>query len=322
MEKVRWGIIGCGDVTEVKSGPAFQMVENSELVAVMRRNGELARDYAQRHNVPKWFDDADKLINDPDVNAVYIATPPSSHKEFTLAAVNAGKPVYVEKPMAMNHSECTEMIKACDEAGVPLFVAYYRRALPKFLKIKELIDNNFIGKVHTLNLRLFQPPFENDLKGERNWRVDPSVAGCGYFCDLAPHQIDILQYYFGNIISAKGIKINQSKLYKAEDAVTAIFNFPNNVIGTGNWNFNSYKKIDETEIIGSNGRITFSTFSNAPITLETELGTEKFVIENPVNIQLPLIQNIVDDLLGKGKSPSTGHSAAVTNKIMDQILFT
>jgi len=322
MERVRWGIIGCGDVTEVKSGPAFQMIGNSELVAVMRRNGELARDYAQRHKVPKWFDDADKLINDPDVNAVYVATPPSLHKEFTLAAANAGKPIYVEKPMAMNYSECDEMIKACDDAGVPLFVAYYRRALPKFLKIKELIDKEAIGKVCNVNLRLFQPPFEHDLKRDFDWHVDPTVAGCGYFCDLAPHQIDILQYYFGNIISAKGMKVNQSKLYKAEDAVTAIFKFPNDVIGTGNWNFNSYKEIDETEIIGSSGRITLSTFNNAPVTLETELGAEKFVIENPVNIQLPLIQNIVDELLGTGKSPSTGRSAAVTNKIMDQILFT
>ena len=139
MSKIGWGIIGCGDVTEVKSGPGFQKANNSELVAVMRRNDELAKDYARRHNVPRWYDDAEKLINDPDVNAVYVATPPSNHKQYTLMAAEAGKPIYVEKPMALNAKECSEMIEACKTAGVPLFVAYYRRALERFLKIKELI---------------------------------------------------------------------------------------------------------------------------------------------------------------------------------------
>lgn len=131
MERVRWGIIGCGDVTEVKSGPAFQKAERSELVAVMRRNGALAADYAKRHGVPKWYDDAEQLIHDPDVDAVYIATPPHAHKDYTLKVAAAGKPVYVEKPMALNAQECREMVEACRSAGVPLFVAYYRRAQPQ-----------------------------------------------------------------------------------------------------------------------------------------------------------------------------------------------
>ena len=147
FEKVRWGIIGCGDVTEVKSGPAFQKVNNSELVAVMRRTGELAKDYAKRHHIAKWYDNAEELINDPDVDAVYIATPPGSHKEYAIKVAKAGKPIYVEKPMALNITECQEMITACKDAGVPLYVAYYRRAQPRFLKIKELLENNAIGDV-------------------------------------------------------------------------------------------------------------------------------------------------------------------------------
>src|SRR5213592_2609043 len=96
---VRWGIIGCGDVTEVKSGPGFQKAERSSLVAVMRRNGALAADYSRRHGVPKWYDDADALIADPEVDVVYVATPPSSHMDYALRVARAGKPVYVEKPM-------------------------------------------------------------------------------------------------------------------------------------------------------------------------------------------------------------------------------
>ncbi|MCX6333190.1 MAG: Gfo/Idh/MocA family oxidoreductase, partial [Bacteroidia bacterium] len=81
---INWGIIGCGNVTEVKSGPAFNKVNNSRLIAVMRRDAVLAEDYASRHNVPKFYTDASKLINDPEINAVYIATPPSSHAEYAL----------------------------------------------------------------------------------------------------------------------------------------------------------------------------------------------------------------------------------------------
>src|SRR5205085_8185937 len=102
MDKINWGIIGCGDVTEVKSGPAFNKVKNSSLVAVMRRNAVKAKDYAQRHNVPKWYTDANDLIADPKINAIYIATPPSSHEKYTLAVLDAGKPVYVEKPMSID----------------------------------------------------------------------------------------------------------------------------------------------------------------------------------------------------------------------------
>jgi predicted dehydrogenase len=116
MERVRWGIIGVGDVTERKSGPGFQQAERSELVAVMRRTGELAADYARRHGVPRWYDDADALIADPEVDAVYVATPPDTHRHYALRAAAAGKPVYVEKPMARTADECNEMIEACEAA--------------------------------------------------------------------------------------------------------------------------------------------------------------------------------------------------------------
>ncbi len=136
LSQVKWGIIGCGAVTEVKSGPPLQLVKHSSLIAVMRRTPGLARDYALRHNVPKWYEDADELINDPEVNAVYVATPPGSHLRYAVKAMQAGKPVYVEKPMGRNYNECLEMLKVSKETGMPVFVAYYRRALPGFLESK------------------------------------------------------------------------------------------------------------------------------------------------------------------------------------------
>jgi predicted dehydrogenase len=319
MKKIRWGIIGCGNVTEKKSGPGFQKAGNSELVAVMRRNAKLAEDYAKRHNVPKWYDNSDKLINDAEVDAVYIATPPSSHLKYTIDSAKAGKPVYVEKPMAMNYKECQMMIKTCEDAKVPLFVAYYRRALPNFLKIKSLIDEKVIGDVLGINISYYAKSSEKD-KDEANWRINPDIAGCGYFCDLASHMFDLLQYYFGDIISAKGFTANQRKQYKAEDMVNAIFNFESGIQGAGTWCFNAGENLDRTEIIGTEGKIIYPTFTGEPFHSVKDIKIEEFDIKYPQHVQQPLIQTVVDDLLGIGKSPSTGKTGSKTNWVMDKIL--
>jgi predicted dehydrogenase len=317
---IRWGIIGCGDVTEVKSGPAFQKAEGSHLVAVMRRNGDKAEDYAKRHGVLRWYDDADLLINDPEVDAVYVATPPSSHKEYTLAAARARKPVYVEKPMALNYPQCMEMIEICETRSVPLYVAYYRRALPRFLKIKFLLDAGDIGKVRFVNITFHQKPREKDLKGEPHWRVDPDIAGGGYFYDLASHMLDFLQYCLGDIQEVHGFSSNQMQLYRAEDTVSGIFTFPGGIHGSGIWNFSAGSDLDRTEIVGELGKIRFSTFDEEPIRLETREGVREFQIKNPPHIQQPLIQQVVDSLFGQGECPSTGRTGARTNWVMDRML--
>jgi predicted dehydrogenase len=317
---IRWGIIGCGNVTEVKSGPGFQKARGSELVAVMRRNGNLAEDYARRHGVPRWYDDAESLIHDKDVDAVYIATPPSSHKEYALAAAGAGKPAYVEKPMAMNFVECQEMLLAFERANVPLFTAFYRRALPRFLKLKSIIDEGQIGIVRSVNLRLYQKSSENDQKGLKQWRVDPNIAGGGYFVDLGSHMIDLLQYVLGPIGSACGHSSNQGKLYDAEDNVSGTFAFESGVHGVGLWSFCANEDLDSTEIIGSEGKITYATFRELPITMEREGSVTQFAIPHPDHVQEPLIQSVVNELLGIGKSPSTGRTGAMTNWVMDKLL--
>lgn len=321
MEIIRWGIIGCGDVTEVKSGPGFQKAQGSSLVAVMRRNGALAQDYARRHGVPKWTQDALTLIHDPAVDAIYIATPPSSHKEYTLLAAAARKPVYVEKPMALNSAECQAMIAACQTAGVPLFVAYYRRALPRFLKIKELIDQGAIGEIRFVQIQLTQrPPAAPIPAGELPWRVRPEIAGGGHFVDLAAHTLDLLGYLLGPVSSASGFSSNQGGFYPAEDIVSGSFTFKSGVQGAGIWCFTSFAAIDQVVISGSGGKITFGSFSNDPVTLSTPAGQTQFQIEHPPHIQQPLIQQIVDELRGTGTCVSTGESGARTTWVMEQLL--
>lgn len=319
MEKVRWGIIGCGNVTEVKSGPGFQKAEGSELVAVMRRNGELAADYAARHGVPRWYDDADKLIADPEVDAVYVATPPSSHMEYVLKCAAAGKPVYVEKPMARSSAECEAMIAACKEAGVPLFVAYYRRGLDYFRKIKELLDTGAIGHVRFVTMKQYKPA--QTIEGEElPWRLDPKVSGGGLFLDLASHTLDVMDYLLGPIREAAGGAGNQAGNYEAEDIVTGSFEFESGVRGVGVWCFSAYRNVDENEIIGDKGRILFDTFGNETITLETAAGSEQFHMEKPPHIQQNLIQLIVDELRGGPVSPSDGTSGIRTNRVMDKLI--
>ncbi|WRP07423.1 Gfo/Idh/MocA family oxidoreductase [Rossellomorea aquimaris] len=321
-EKVRWGIIGCGDVTEKKSGPAFQKVNNSELVAVMRRTGELARDYAERHQVPKWYDDADDLINDPEVDAVYIATPPGFHKEYTLKAATAGKAVYVEKPMARNFEECNQMVAACKNAGVPLYVAYYRRAQERFLKIKELLDQEAIGDVRFVSSTQYQKAGDDVKDPERlPWRVQPDVAGGGLFFDLASHTLDILDFLLGPIQEAKGFARNQAGYYEAEDIVTGTYRFASGVQGIGKWCFTAFEHVDINEIVGSKGKISFSTFGDDPVTLTTNVGKEQWSFERPLHVHQPLVATIVKELTRGGVwCPSTGDSGARTNWVMDEIV--
>jgi predicted dehydrogenase len=319
VKTIRWGIIGCGNVTEAKSGPGFQRATNSALVAVMRRDGTLAKDYAARHHVPKWYDDAQALIDDPEVDAVYIATPPNAHKVYTLAAAKAGKPVYVEKPMALNFAECQAMLEACQQAGVPLWVAYYRRCLPRFLKIKELIDTGAIGVPRAATItfyRQWRPADPNNLP----WRVIPEIAGGGLFVDLASHTLDYLDYFLGPIQAVQGYAANQAGYYPAEDVVVGSFVFASGVHGTGVWSFSSYTDLDQTEIVGDQGKLTFTSFTTDPILLTTAAGVTEFPLDNPDPIQQPLIQTIVDELNGVGQCPSTGVSSAHTTWVMDQML--
>ncbi|WZL81393.1 Gfo/Idh/MocA family oxidoreductase [Vallitaleaceae bacterium 9-2] len=320
MKKIRWGIIGCGNVTEVKSGPGFQNADNSELVAVMRRDGALAKDYAKRHNVPKWYDDATALIEDPDVDAVYIATPPAYHKDYTLQCAKAGKPVYVEKPMALNFEECNAMIQGCKQEGVPLYVAYYRRGLPRFHKIKELIDTKAIGEVRFVTVNNTQPLIRPDGEGTLPWRVKPELAGGGIFFDIGCHTLDILDYILGPIKEVSGHANNQGGTYPAEDIVSGTFVFESGVHGSGVWCFSAFEREDMNVIVGSKGKIEFSTFGNEPIRVTTAHDIQTYEIINPTHIQQPLIQMIVDDLSGVATAPSTGVSASRTSWVMDEMV--
>lgn len=323
ISTVRWGFIGCGEVTEKKSGPAFNMVEGSTVVAVMSRTKEKARSYAERHHIPKWYTDPQELIDDPDVNAIYIATPPSTHATFAIMSMKSGKPCYVEKPLSSNYEECARINRISEKTGVPCFVAYYRRYLPYFQKVKELIDKGTIGTVINVQIRFAVPPRDLDYnRTNLPWRVQPDIAGGGYFYDLAPHQIDLLQCIFGPIIEAKGYCANRGGLYETEDTVSACFRFQGGLPGSGSWCFVAHEsaKEDRIEIIGNKGQICFSVFTYEPIALHTEAGRQEIVVPNPPHVQLPLIKLVVEHLQQKSICTCDSVSATPVNWVVDRIL--
>jgi predicted dehydrogenase len=320
MKSVRWGIIGCGDVTEVKSGPGFQRAPGSSLVAVMRRNGELAADYARRHGVKSWYDDAHALIADPDVDAVYVATPPGSHLECALMACAAGKPVYMEKPMARCHQECVEMMRAFAEAKVPLFVAYYRRALPRFQKARDLVISGAIGRVIGVAYTRSQPFHRQVDRAHLPWRLQAEHSGGGIFMDIAGHTLDILDYIFGPLAKVTGSASNVGSPYEVEDTVSMKFELPSGVPGRAGWSFASDDDIDQIAITGERGEVRLSTFGREPVELRTESGCTLFDIANPLHIEQPMIETVVAELLGSGRCESTAVSGARTSAVMDEVL--
>lgn len=321
MQQIRWGMIGCGSVTEVKSGPGFQKAEGSSLVAVMRRNGELAADYARRHGVPKHYDDAQALIDDPEVDAIYLATPPNSHYDYALRAAAAGKPVYCEKPMGLNAEQSRKMVEACKEAGVPLFCAYYRRALPKYLQVKELIDSGHLGPVRSVHILMQQTIKEEDYNDGGIWRVNPEISGGGKFHDVGSHALDLIDWLLGPIAEANGEGLNQSRTYRADDVVYGRFRTESGVAGTGQWCFNTFKDDDRTEILFEKGKLTYSVLDiAAPLFLETEAGVQSIAVSAPpMHVAQPLIQTVVNHLLGKGVCESTGESALRTDIILEKL---
>jgi 1,5-anhydro-D-fructose reductase (1,5-anhydro-D-mannitol-forming) len=319
-KQIRWGIIGCGNVTEVKSGPGFQKAENSALVAVMRRDRDKAADYAERHAVPKFYDQAADLTNDPEVDAVYVATPPSSHLPLGLLVAAARKPCLMEKPMAMNHGECLRLIEAFRQAQTPLFVAYYRRGLPRFLRIRELLQAGVIGRLTSVHIR----QYDRLAVGEaaQNWRFDPAIAGAGMFLDLASHGLDLLDFLVSPICRAAGFAVNTGGTYKAEDVTAACFQFESGIVGEGIWNFNADRWEDAIVFLGSSGELRTPVFTDGDIVLRSGGEEKVFEVRNPPHVHQPLIQTIVDELLGHGHCESTGESGARASWVMDRCLET
>lgn len=319
MEKIVWGIIGCGDVAEVKSGPAFQKIPNSHLLAVMRRNAAKAKDFAERHQVPYWYDSADDVLNNPEINSVYIATPPSTHVELAIKAIEAGKNVYLEKPMALNSKEVHSLLEVLDRNTSKLTVAHYRRKLPAFLKVKELLNTRAIGEVRLVDIQILQPRRSGLVAtSEVNWRLNPSISGGGYFHDLAPHQLDLMYHFFGKPQQPKGISLCPDNRQGVSDMVTGTCSFGDSVLFRGVWAFcvSEDDQKDSCKIFGSLGSIEFSFFGDS-VVLKSNTQDQSYFFEPVPHVQEPMIKATVDYFLDRGPNPCSASEGLEVMKMLD-----
>jgi len=312
---VRWGMIGCGAVAEVKAGPGFHKATGSALVAVASRDASRARDYAERHGVARAHATAVDLIADPEVDAVYIATPPSSHDELALLVAAARKPCLVEKPMALNHAACVRMIAAFEAVERPLWVAYYRRALPRYLLVRDLLREQAIGRVSSVHIEVFEPMVS--LERARSWRFDPAIAGGGLFFDMGSHTVDMVDFLIGPIESVAAVAVNTGGSYPVEDVITASFRAAA-VCGTGVWNFNADRSFDRIRLVGTDGTIAFPMFADGDVAVIRRGHEDRYSVPNPAHVHQPLIQSIVDELCGMGRCESTAASGARASAVLER----
>ena len=334
MRTVNWGIIGCGDVADKKSGPAFSSVRNSQLIAVMRRDPARAEEFACRHNVAHSYSTTEDLLNNNSINAIYVASPPSSHKEHAIQALRKGFNVYLEKPVGLNAMEAKDIYAELLSSGAKLCVAHYRRYLPLFTHVKYLLMTSHIGEVRSCHVKLWQSIPKTTAAD--NWRLDPSVSGGGLFHDLAPHQLDIMLYLFGKPVWYRGMGLSQAsgsdvtgECYPA-DHVCGMALFPEQLVFNGSWCFcvDESNVTDECIILGSRGSIQFSFFgpsctlvvrSRGPASSSNattcscedadDLGTLEVtsqIFEHPTVIQTPMIESVVEYFLQETYSRGNG----------------
>lgn len=318
-EKIKWGFIGCGKVVEKKSGAAFRDVPHSCVHAIMRRDPEQARSSAQKFSAPHWFSRIDDLLAS-DADAIYIATPPGLHYEQALKCCDYGKPVYIEKPFARNYAEAKAIVHAFAQKNLPVYVGHYRRALPRFQKIYQLLSQGCIGRVCSVDFYLNR--IFSKREAEHSWLYHPALSGGGKFFDIAPHTIDLMIYLFGDMKELHGFAINSGTDCPLEDHAAFSFVTVQDIIGTANFNCISDRKDDRMIVTGTKGTMEFSVHGHCDIVINdySSGNTEVLEIPDPETVEEPMIQTVVEDLLKHGHCPCTGADALPTCQAIDRIL--
>ena len=315
-EALRWGIIGCGDVVEHKSGPAIQQAGNSVIAAVIRRDGAKARAYAERNSVPLWTGDPSEVIESPGTDIVYVATPPSSHLEYVLAAAIAGKHVLVEKPMGLSVPQAQEMITVCESAGVHLFVAYYRRFHPHVLEMKALIQAGRIGDP----VQSFIDLAVDVSCWPASWKEDPKISGGGYFVDLASHRLDAMVYMLGDIQEAHGVTTTFDEAKQVEQAVSLCMTFKSGAQCVVSGDFCSGRAADRFMIAGTCGSLASDPLDGHAFSLVSDGQTENFEFDKFSAPHLGLIPHIEGVIAGRTGNESSGQDGLLTEIILDEVV--
>ena len=316
---IRWGFLGCGKVVLTKSGDAFRNVPNSTIEAVRRRNLEQAKESAEYFGAPNWCDKIEDLLAS-DIDAVYIATPPGFHYEQAMECLKAGKAVYLEKPFARNYPEAKALTEGFEKAGIPLYIAHYRRALPRFLKIREMLSAKIIGEVESIDFhlnRIFSPK-----EVQKGWLYDLVLSGGGKYYDIAPHTVDIINFLFGNITQVQGSAKNIGVGCPLENVVEMSFVTEKGIQGNARFCCVAEEKSDRMYVTGTKGTMEFSVHGKTDVIVRDIDGNvvERFDLPDPKTVEEAMVQSVVEDLLGISVCESKARDVLITYEIIDKVL--
>ncbi len=318
-KKIRWGFLGCGKVVQKKSGDAFRNVPNSEIAVIMRRDIHAAKMSAEHFGAPVWCDNIEELLS-YDIDAVYIATPPGLHYEQAMECLKAKKAVYLEKPFARNYIEAKALTESFEAVGVPLYIGHYRRALPRFLKIREMLNDKVIGDIKTIDFhlnRIFSPK-----EAETTWLYNPVLSGGGKYYDIAPHTVDIINFLFGDIVEVKGNAKNLGIGCPLENIVEMYFKTEKGIDGIAKFNCVAEEKSDRMLVVGTNGTMEFSVHGKTDVIVKDIHGNvqEQFDLPDPKAVEEAMVRSVVEDLLRVSECESKAKDVLVTYKILDEVL--
>lgn len=315
--QIRWGILGCGDVARRRVARAIIDDSNSQLVAACRRNADKLKDFCDDFDVPRAIVNDEELIAQPDVDAVYIATPVNLHLPQTVAAARAGKHVLVEKPMAMSVTQCDEMISTCAQHGVKLGVAYYRRFYPVVDRMKQIVDAGEIGKVLAVSV-VTGSAFAMEPNDDGYWRVIPEAGGGGALMDIGSHRLDLMLDMFGEVDEVRSVCSTVAADYESEDCASLVMRFRSGVHGSLQCFFGTSAEPDEFTVVGTAGRLHSNVLNNGDLTILRDGETRTESHPPSSNFNAPLIADFVE-AIREGREPLvTGGQGRAVNEVIER----
>ncbi|MEQ1645146.1 MAG: Gfo/Idh/MocA family oxidoreductase [Pyrinomonadaceae bacterium] len=318
MSVVKWGLIGAGDIARKRIAPAMRDLSNCELVSVSRSRAELAEEFAKEFGASKWFGDWRELIADPEIDAVYIATPVFLHAEQTIAAAQAGKHILCEKPMALNVDECDWMLAACRANNVKLGIAYYRRFYPVIERIKEIIADGEIGKASVAQINSFEY-FDPEPDHPRHWFVEKDKSGGGPMMDFGCHRLEIFTSLFGEVSRVSSLVSNAALGREVEDTATALMQFKGGTCSSVTVTHASSEPQDTLHIFGTLGSIHVPFLNSGEMTINIGGEVRKESHPPAANFHEPLIAEFAESILQDRQPAVVGEDGREVQSLIEEI---
>lgn len=318
MKKLKFGLIGCGDISQKRVAPAIRDLDNCELVAVNRARYELAEAFAREFGAKRWYRTWRELLKDEEVEAVYVATPHDQHMEQTIAAAEAGRHVLCEKPMALNARDCRPMIDACKSNGVKLGIAYYRHFYPSVNRIKEIIASGELGKISTVRINAFEwHEFESD--SPQYWVFRKCESGGGPMMGFGCHRIEVLLNILGPVKRTAGFIDNVIFDREVEDNSAALFHFERGAFGVLCVSNSIFEPGDTLDVYGSKGSVHIPVLNRGSMVIKTEQGERSEEHPPHPNLHLPLIEDFAHAVLEDREPAVDGKIGYEVQRLEDEI---